>query len=618
MDPPGRHPAPLSRHHAVQSRLLLFALVLLPLLPVLLGWILRTDENTGPSSLGVLVGALLALLTAILLARGIHRRARTGTDIDHSGINHSGTAEHHTHPVTPVTPVTDLPESGGEPLDAASRTVVAERDRLLAVLAHELRTPLNAVFGYLTLLRRAGLQPEQQRHADIIEQASTQMLGLLDGMLVETPPDTAASGDEVEFELNETVEMVLAMLQPEADERGLALELRIDPDVPQRLPGHSTHLCQVLLNLIGNAIRFTHEGRVTVHVDLRADADGDELAVRVADTGIGIAEDAREHIFEAFRQADSSIAERYGGSGLGLAVALRLVRRWGGRMGVDSVPGQGSVFWFTRPLASTFQHVANPEPAPKRSERNGFFQTKNTDGNGNSSELEGLDILVAEDNTFSRELVTHLLSTAGARVDAAATAGAMLRRARTNRYDLAIIDLRLPDMYGADAARRLRELPGPRMPILILSADVTGPDKGIPAADACLSKPAPPARLLAAIRELTGRSPARAASTWDTPPHLRPQLARSLRELRFRIAAAMDGPEAELAELAHELRGVAGCFGLSELADAASDFERLLGEGGAPEAVARAFVTLDACLGTAATASEHGAGSARHKPVALQ
>lgn len=605
MDLPGRHPVTLSRRRAVHSRLLL-ALTLLPLLPVLSGWVFRSNEETGLSSAGVLVGALFALLLAISLARGIH--ARTQADFASAlpsasaEIDHSETTENDPHPVM------DAPEPGSERLEAATRTVLTERDRLLADLAHELRTPLNAVFGYLALMRRAGLPPEQHRHTDIIEQASTQMLGLLDDMLADAPPDTEASRHEAGFELRKTVEAVLAMLKPRADERGLALGLQVDPDVPQQLPGNPIHLRQVLLNLISNAIRFTHEGKVTVFIDLRADADGDALAVRVADTGIGIAKDVHEHIFEPFRQADSSIAGRYGGSGLGLAIALRLVRLWGGRMGVNSVPGQGSVFWFTQPLAPEPMRIANPEHAPNPSDRNDFLQEKDTIESEYSSELEGLRILVAEDNAFSRELVTHLLTAAGALVDAAASAGAMLQRAGTTRYDLAIVDLRLPDMHGAEAARRLRELPGPRIPILILSADVTSEDEGMPPADACLSKPATPARLLAVIRELTGPLPATVpdSSTEGTPVHLRPQLARSLRELRFRIAAAMDGPEAELAALAHELRGVAGCFGLTDLAGAAGDFERLLGEGGAPEAVARAFVTLDACLGTAAAASDHG------------
>lgn len=600
MEPPGPHPEIPSRLRAVHSRLLV--LTFLPLLPVLFGWTIRSDEQTGSSSLGAVLGALFALLLAIPLARGIRR---------HTIDRHGTTDESRT--VDALGPAPQEPE-------AAARTIVTDRDRLLADLAHELRTPLNAVFGYLVLMRRAGLQPEQHRHADIIEQASTQMLGLLDDMRTGALPGAGVFPAGSEFPLRETIEDVLAMLKPQAEERGLALELQIDPNVPHYLPGNPLHLRQVLLNLIGNAVRFTHTGKVSVLVDPSADAD--ELTVRVADTGIGIAEDACERIFEPFRQADASIAGRYGGSGLGLAIALRLVRQWGGRMGVDSVPGRESVFWFTRPFAAKSVRGENPERVPDLSQSNDHSHGKESVENEFSSGLEGLNILVAEDNPFNRELVSHLLTAAGAQVDAAATGGAMLQRARTARYDLAILDLRLPDMHGAEAARRLRELPGPRIPILILSADVMSEDKDMPSVDACLTKPASSARMLAVIRELTGRPPAMAppSSTGGAPAHLRPQLARSLRELRFRIAAAMDGPDAELAALIHELRGVAGCFGLSELAGAAGDFERLLGKDGAPEAVARAFVMLDACLGTAAAASEdHGAaGTARGRPAALQ
>jgi signal transduction histidine kinase/CheY-like chemotaxis protein len=616
---------------SVRPRLLtLAALPLFPAAPVIYAWMFHETETFRDAGLAVLSSALLALFLALVLARGISQRvvhAHDGAEQREQTASEGAVSEARAeeHGISLEQQLHRLREEC-----ETARTMIAERERLVADLAHEVRAPASAVLGYLELMRETGLQPGQLHHAEVIERASHQMLALLDDMLTRARTDAADAridndtrAEESRIEPGALVKDAVAMLAVEAGKRGLRLEQSVDAAVPARLRGNPLHFRQVLLNLIGNAIRFTSQGSVSVTVAMRpvAGTANEQIEVRVSDTGIGIEDGARAHIFEPFRQADASISTRYGGTGLGLAIVRRLVQSWGGSVGVDSLPGQGSTFWFTHPLEmreDDAQVPAREHGAATPGDRAltslpGSIRERKSDATDSSSGIEGLRILVAEDNAFSRELLTHILINAGARVTPTISATAMLQQALAHDHDLAILDLRLPDMNGDEAARRLRQISRRRFPIMILSADVSSASLDNSAVDVRLSKPVSADRLLAIIRkvlrkECIVRPPSSAVAA---PAHLKPQLTRSLLEFRARIAAATSGKDDELAAIAHELRGVAGYFGLQELADAAADSELLNRGNGPAEAVSCALLRLDACIEAALAGDDH-ATRARH------
>jgi signal transduction histidine kinase/CheY-like chemotaxis protein/HPt (histidine-containing phosphotransfer) domain-containing protein len=596
------------QHHLAQTRPWIMAA--LPLLPAAMAiHPLTISENAGIAG-GVLVfgSALLASGFAFMLARRGFASTSDAPDTDLTGSRESSIA---------------AGEACARKECETVRRRLAERERQLADLAHEVRNPVSAVLGYVELMRESGLRPEQLQQARIIEQSSQQILALIDDTLSRSRPDSSPASSSVDarkrskrpgFEPRGVLEDAIAILEVQARRRGLRIEWTVDAGVPVRLQGNALHFRQVLLNLIGNALRFTAEGRISVSAALRpADAgSAAELEVRVSDTGIGIDQEACTHIFERFRQADDSISRRFGGTGLGLAIVAQLVRGWGGRLGVDSVPGQGSTFWFTHPVDVL-------ESAPEKTEEGHAAPTPPR----LSARLEDLRILIAEDNAFGRELLTHILNRAGARVTPTTNAAAMLRHARAQDYDLVILDLRLPDMRGDEAARRLRRLSPRRLPVIILSADAVSTNPGQESGsevDLWMSKPVNAVKLIAAIRGLLPRAVAAPApcSFAEVPPHLRERLQRSLLELKDRMLVATNEAKGDLLEVTHELRGVAGYFGLQEISEAAADLEKLYRRDGAPEVISGRVLALAEQIEAAAVPSRHFQPVTGDRPAALQ
>lgn len=457
------------------------------------------------------------------------------------------------------------------------------KSRFLAVISHEIRTPMNGVLGMLQLLDARTLDPDQRRFVRIARDSGTTLISLIDGMLEYGRHEADAQSAAISvFAPRQMADSAVELYRPQAMAKGVSIELAVAPEVPEAIRADQVRITRVLHNLLGNAIKFTPQGWISVSLSMQPDSTSPHLNITVADTGIGIAPDMQDAIFREFTQADDSIARRFGGTGLGLAICQRIASLLGGRLTVHSTMGVGSSFQMIVPV----EIAAQPRPATDL-----------------VSTCPIRRILLVDDDEVNREVGAGLLNLLGQQVTVAADGFAALAATMDTAFDIILMDLHMPGMDGIETSRALwdRTLP-PATEIIAMTADLTD-DTARRCRQAGLVRIIGKPLRLEELRDLLVIAPANNPTTAKTAPETGPTpdgildlpqlltqtellgmaemirltrlFARASRQVIAGLEQALLAQDrAETRALAHRLRSTAGSIGLVGLARAAATLEQ--------------------------------------------
>ncbi|MGY8636226.1 ATP-binding protein [Bradyrhizobium sp. 14AA] len=460
------------------------------------------------------------------------------------------------------------------------------KSRFLAVVSHELRTPLNGVMGVLQLLDDGSLSEAQRRHLATAAASGETLIALVDAVLEYARLEASTEALETrDFRLDQLIETAADLMRPQAFGKGLTFDLACDATVNTSVHGDPVRLNRILLNLIGNAIKFTPRGGIGVNAAAERRDDHVSLRITVRDTGIGIAPDMHERIFEDFVQADDSIARRFGGTGLGLAIARRLTRLMRGELTVESTPGAGSTFTLEVPLGLAASGIAQGAiPPPSRR----------------------LRVLLVDDDPVNRQVGEAILNRLGHHATIATNGASAIALSRDQAFDVILMDLHMPDMDGVEAASRIGKLGLPKMPrVIAVTADVSRSARER-IAGAGIAKVVSKPILINALREAIEDDPEAeptaaqlaagalidrnylddqqellGAAQVETLRHLLEKTSEDL--IGDITSTAVAGDHKQLARSAHQLGSAAGALGLVRLFEHCREVELAAGSMSLPE-----------------------------------
>jgi len=478
--------------------------------------------------------------------------------------------------------------------DAANR----QKSAFLAVVSHEIRTPMTGIMGMVRMLMDSNLSKEQKEYAQTIQDSSDAMLALLNDILdFEKIEEGKMTFENISFDIRRMAQGVVTLMKGHAAQKNIELIAKIDDDLPRYVRGDPNRLRQVLLNLTGNAVKFTDQGSVTVSVQLvkERSVDGQyEIYFGVADSGIGISKDAQKNLFKPFSQADSTISRKFGGTGLGLAISKGVIEAMESAININSDEGSGSTFFFTLNMK-------------EGQSKDALSQNKTAIKNNTKTQK----ILVVDDNDINQKVVAGFLSNNLYILDTAYDAETAIQKVKENSYDAVLMDIQLPKMRGDEATKVIREF-NKDIPIIALTGNLMGSDienyKKAGMND-FLEKPIDPEKLNRKLSHYTGVTPADNkalgqtnasikkapeekiildkdifnSETLDTlKGHIKHEeiidmvrdLVSKSNEIIESIETAIKNNDTTaLNERGHELKGMAGNFGLLELSAQAGELE---------------------------------------------